>query len=124
MGMFSPLDTFLFFWQRHWYLYCFFLFFIFFLELFDAVKGPIPKQKNLFKGMNFLLTYTEKSTEQKLLDKKMIQEFSSESSTNISYSDIGKWYNYFSHYYWCLYYFNLKGFNFLDFNFTVQILHI
>ncbi|CAE1253231.1 TP53BP1 [Acanthosepion pharaonis] len=57
-------------------------------ELFDAVKGPIPKQKNLFKGMNFLLTYTEKSTEQKLLDKKMIQEFSSESSTNISYSDI------------------------------------
>lgn len=50
-------------------------------ELFDAIKGPIPVQKTLFKGMNFLLTHTEKNAEQKLMEKKMIHDFSSESST-------------------------------------------
>ncbi|XP_029635084.1 uncharacterized protein LOC115210622 isoform X1 [Octopus sinensis] len=57
-------------------------------ELFEVVKGPVPK-KSLFNAMNFLLTYTEKSPEQKLIDKKLLHEFSSESSTNLSNSDLG-----------------------------------
>ncbi|GAB1600737.1 uncharacterized protein LOC115210622 isoform X2 [Argonauta hians] len=54
-------------------------------ELFDMVKGPLPK-KPLFKGMNFLLTYTERTREQILIDKRLLQE-SSESSAYPSSSD-------------------------------------
>ncbi|KAL3866886.1 hypothetical protein ACJMK2_044138 [Sinanodonta woodiana] len=54
------------------------------IGLFGDLKGPLPAKKTLFKGLVFMLTHVEKTTDQKEQEKKLLEDSSLEASTDSS----------------------------------------